>query len=515
MATDVPDLSSDESEGYNENDIEEKTDAKCLFCSDCVIISESLIHLKEKHNFDISYLRAKFNMDCYDYIKLINYIRTNKIEASEVMQLSDRVWNDDRFLKPVLEDDTFLMIDFDEIEAGVLPPPASANGKGEAKGDAENHSIIMQQVDELQDTVKELMNQLQERDACLERMAQDMQNMREVAKKIIGADDVNLQQDSVKSVSAEADDSYFQTYAHFDIHHQMLSDRVRTESYRDAIMMNKSVIEKKTVLDLGCGTGILSMFAASGGAAKVMGIDQSEIIYSAMDIIRENGMDKNITLIKGRLEDTVLPLDKVDVIISEWMGYFLLYEAMLDSVIYAREHHLSKGGLLLPNRCTANLVGIEDNDRHRQLIHFWEDVYGFRMTCMQSEVLREPSVEVVPKDKIVTSSFVLTEIDLYSCSTDCINYTSEFSLEALRDCTITSFAGYFDVFFDLPVPIQFSTGPVSEATHWKQTVFFLKQPIPLQKGETLTGKLTCMRKEVRSLAVTISLLGQVHKFTLS
>ncbi|XP_049791542.1 protein arginine N-methyltransferase 1 isoform X3 [Schistocerca nitens] len=451
MATDVPDLSSDESEGYNENDIEEKTDAKCLFCSDCVNISESLIHLKEKHNFDISYLRAKFNMDCYDYIKLINYIRTNKIEASEVMQLSDRVWNDDRFLKPVLEDDTFLMIDFDEIEAGVLPPPASANGKGEAKGDAENHSIIMKQVDELQDTVKELMNQ----------------------------------------------------------------DRVRTESYRDAIMMNKSVIEKKTVLDLGCGTGILSMFAASADAAKVMGIDQSEIIYSAMDIIRENGMDKNITLIKGRLEDTVLPLDKVDVIISEWMGYFLLYEAMLDSVIYAREHHLSKGGLLLPNRCTANLVGIEDNDRHRQLIHFWEDVYGFRMTCMQSEVLREPSVEVVPKDKIVTSSFVLTEIDLYSCSTDCINYTSEFSLEALRDCTITSFAGYFDVFFDLPVPIQFSTGPVSEATHWKQTVFFLKQPIPLQKGETLTGKLTCMRKEVRSLAVTISLLGQVHKFTLS
>ncbi|XP_049838150.1 protein arginine N-methyltransferase 1 isoform X2 [Schistocerca gregaria] len=404
---------------------------------------------------------------------------------------------------------------FDEIEAGVLPPPASANGKGEAKGDAENHSIVMEQVDELQDTVKELMNKLQERDACLERMAQDMQNMREVAKKIIGADDVNLQQDSVKSVSAEADDSYFQTYAHFDIHHQMLSDRVRTESYRDAIMMNKSVIEKKTVLDLGCGTGILSMFAVSAGAAKVMGIDQSEIIYSAMDIIRENGMDKNITLIKGRLEDTVLPLDKVDVIVSEWMGYFLLYEAMLDSVIYAREHHLSKGGLLLPNRCTANLVGIEDNDRHRQLIHFWEDVYGFRMTCMQSEVLREPSVEVVPKDKIVTSSFVLTEIDLYSCTTDCINYTSEFSLEALRDCTITSFAGYFDVFFDLPVPIQFSTGPISEATHWKQTVFFLKRPIPLQKGETLTGKLTCMRKEVRSLAVTISLLGQVHKFTLS
>jgi ribosomal protein L11 methylase PrmA len=42
----------------------------------------------------------------------------------------------------------------------------------------------------------------------------------------------------------------------------------------------------KTVLDVGCGTGILSMFAAKAGADKVFGIDQSEVIYKAMDIIR-------------------------------------------------------------------------------------------------------------------------------------------------------------------------------------------------------------------------------------
>lgn len=51
-----------------------------------------------------------------------------------------------------------------------------------------------------------------------------------------------------------------------------------------------------------------------------------------------------ITIIKGKVEEVTLPVDKVDIIISEWMGYFLFYESMLDTVIFARdkwlvEHH--------------------------------------------------------------------------------------------------------------------------------------------------------------------------------
>jgi len=44
-----------------------------------------------------------------------------------------------------------------------------------------------------------------------------------------------------------------------------------------------------------------------------------------------------ITLIQGKVEEVELPVDKVDIIISEWMGYFLLYENMLETVIYARD----------------------------------------------------------------------------------------------------------------------------------------------------------------------------------
>ena len=77
--------------------------------------------------------------------------------------------------------------------------------------------------------------------------------------------------------------------------------------------------------------------------------------HQAMDIARENGLHDKITFLKGRIEDLELPVAKVDVIVSEWMGYFLLFESMLDSVLYARDRWLQTDGLLLPDRCTISI----------------------------------------------------------------------------------------------------------------------------------------------------------------
>jgi protein arginine N-methyltransferase 1 len=90
-------------------------------------------------------------------------------------------------------------------------------------------------------------------------------------------------------------------------------------------------------------------------------------------IIHENNLSDKITVIRGKIEEITLPTDSVDIIISEWMGYFLLYESMFDSVIFARDKWLSKGGKLFPDRACVFVAGIEDQDQRNSELNFWNN----------------------------------------------------------------------------------------------------------------------------------------------
>ena len=181
-----------------------------------------------------------------------------------------------------------------------------------------------------------------------------------------------------------------------EIHETMLKDQVRTDAYRDFVYDNKNLFKDKVVLDIGCGTGILSMFAARAGASKVIAVDKSDIMTKAQENIFNNGLSDKITCVKGAIEDVVLPVDKVDVIISEWMGYFLLYEAMLPSVLYARDRYLKPDGIMAPSSATMWIAPVADPEFVEDHINWWRDVYGFDMKAMQEGIYKEARIEVLP-----------------------------------------------------------------------------------------------------------------------
>lgn len=289
-------------------------------------------------------------------------------------------------------------------------------------------------------------------------------------------------------------DYYFDSYSHFGIHEDMLKDEVRTRAYMKAIMNNKHLFQGKTVLDVGCGTGILAMFAAKAGAKHVYAIERAGIYHQAVKIVQDNGLDKVITVIHGKVEEVELPVQKVDVIMSEWMGYFLLYESMLDTVIYARDKWLATGGVMLPDKATLYICGIEDAEYRQSKIDWWGSVYGFDMSVIKGLAVEEPLIDNCNAEQVFTNSAEILNVDLYTITKEQLDFESDFSLTAQRSDYIHAYVAYWSVEFTKTTNnIRFFTGPKNQYTHWKQTVFYLNEMLTISKDETVKGHIRVKR----------------------
>jgi len=319
-------------------------------------------------------------------------------------------------------------------------------------------------------------------------------------------------------------DYYFDSYSHFGIHEEMLKDEVRTSTYMKAILNNRHLFKDKVVMDVGCGTGILCMFAAKAGAKQVIGVECAGIINQAREIVAANGFSNVITLVKGKVEEIELPVDKVDIIISEWMGYFLLYESMLDTVLFARDKWLVSittmahiilipwsqvpGGLIFPDKASLYVCAIEDAEYRAEKIDFWDNVYGFNMSCIKKIPLLEPLVDVCDPKQIISDACCVLDIDLYKVTKEQLDFASDFELNIKRNDYCHALVAYFNVEFSKThTQLKFSTGPRSKYTHWKQTVFYLDDQVMVNAGEKLQGNISVKRnsKNPRDIDISIAL----------
>ncbi|KAJ8766925.1 hypothetical protein K2173_011743 [Erythroxylum novogranatense] len=304
----------------------------------------------------------------------------------------------------------------------------------------------------------------------------------------MGEPDVSFVEGDDEKTSA---DYYFDSYSHFGIHEEMLKDVVRTKTYQNVIYQNRFLFKDKIVLDVGAGTGILSLFCAKAGAAHVYAVECAHVANMAKEIVESNGYSNVITVLKGKIEEIELPVPKVDIIISEWMGYFLLFENMLKSVLYARDKWLVRDGIILPDKASLHLTAIEDAEYREDKIEFWNNVYGFKMDCIKKQAIMEPLVDTVDQNQIVTTCQLLKTMDISKMVSGDVSFTVPFKLVAERDDFIHALVAYFDVSFTKCHKFMgFSTGPRSRATHWKQTVLYLEDVLTICEGEAVTGNLT-------------------------
>ena len=290
-------------------------------------------------------------------------------------------------------------------------------------------------------------------------------------------------------------DYYFNSYSTFYIHEEMIKDKIRTGSYKKAIENNKIIFKDKIVLDIGSGTGILSIFAAKAGAKHVYGIEYADIADYSKEIIKQNNLSDKITIIQSKVEEAILPVDKVDIIISEWMGYFLLYESMLDTLLFARDKWLKKDGYLLPDKAQIYLAGIQDSLYKYNKIDSWDNVYGFNFSVLKNPALAEPIIDNFPNNNIISNSCKIFDIDLYTVKVEDLDFSAGYEIIFNKDDTFNGFVTWFDVEFDkIPNKITLSTSPYEPSTHWKQVMFYSKNDIEVKKNEKLKGSI-CVIKD--------------------
>ncbi|OHT08038.1 Protein arginine N-methyltransferase 8 [Tritrichomonas foetus] len=278
-------------------------------------------------------------------------------------------------------------------------------------------------------------------------------------------------------------------YSATGIHNDMIQDKYRTLTYCKAIENNAASFKDKVVLDVGSGTGILSLFAARSGAKKVYAVECTPIGYTSEEIISANHFENIITVVHGRLEEVEIP-EKVDIIISEWMGYALYFEVMLPSVIFARNKYLNPNGALLPSRAKLFMSGMEDVEYRCTQIDFWDNVYGFDFSAMKRKALSEPVVDTCEKWQLMTNTATLHEINIHECDEDACFFKSNFDLTCNLNQSMTAFAIWFDVYFeDFPSKHTLSTSPLKKSTHWQQTMLYLKDPLDVKKNDHVKGNI--------------------------
>uniref|UniRef100_A0A7S2X7C8 Protein arginine N-methyltransferase domain-containing protein n=1 Tax=Lotharella oceanica TaxID=641309 RepID=A0A7S2X7C8_9EUKA len=260
--------------------------------------------------------------------------------------------------------------------------------------------------------------------------------------------------------------------------------------------------------------GLMSLFSAEAGARKVYCIEGSQIASAAEEVIRRNGKSSVVTVIRGRIEEAVIPEGKVDVIISEWMGYFLHYEDMVPAILTFRDKYLSNdGGLMFPSHARMWASLYSDAKWYDARIRYWEDVYGFDYTPLISKVVEEqfmnPERQHLRDIGVVSEPNLLHSIDMYTATLDDVkDIRAIIDSKVTRNATIHGIAFWFDVLLEGDEHrVLLDTSPKAGYTSWSQVVWYVRDAFNVTRGQDVKGSFAMLRTERGEFDVAVRLIS--------
>ncbi|WP_440994688.1 50S ribosomal protein L11 methyltransferase [Cysteiniphilum litorale] len=268
---------------------------------------------------------------------------------------------------------------------------------------------------------------------------------------------------------------------HANTHFAMLNDTTRNEAYKKAI--NSIDFKNKIVIDIGAGTGILSMMAVANGAKHVYAFEcNKQIAHNARQIISNNGYQDKITLIDRKSSEYQYPLgEKADILITEIMDCGLVGEGILESICHAKAHLLKSDAVILPKQAKVLTSLVSSNELH-QLNHIntiekW-DLSPFNIFSTKGHF---------PVRLNIWNYLFASNVEtLFS-----FNFQKQLSNKHITRCRfISRITGeihgiifWFQV--ALTDTIYLENNPENVSSHWMQAFISFEEPIIASQGQTL------------------------------
>ncbi|XP_043550744.1 histone-arginine methyltransferase CARM1 isoform X2 [Chiloscyllium plagiosum] len=310
---------------------------------------------------------------------------------------------------------------------------------------------------------------------------------------------------------------YFQFYGYLSQQQNMMQDYIRTGTYQRAILQNHADFKDKVVLDVGCGSGILSFFAVQAGARKVFAVEASTMAQHAELLVKSNNLADRIFIIPGKVEEVNIP-EQVDIIISEPMGYMLFNERMLESYLHAKKW-LKPNGNLFPTLGDVHLAPFTDEQLYMEQFtkaNFWyqPSFHGVDLSALRGaavdEYFKQPIVDTFDIRILMAKSVKYTVNFLEAEENDLHRIEIPFKFHMLHSGLVHGLAFWFDVaFIGSQMTVWLSTAPTEPLTHWYQVRCLLQSPLFTKAGDTLSG--TVMLNANKRQSYDISIVAQVDQ----
>lgn len=270
----------------------------------------------------------------------------------------------------------------------------------------------------------------------------------------------------------------------------MLLDRVRNEAYRRALQ--HVVKPGDVVLDMGAGTGLLSILAANAGARRVYAVERTGIAEVARRMVERNGHAERVEVLQSDLEDVDLP-EKVDVLVSEWMGGFGVDENMLAPLLMARDRWLKPGGKIIPGRLTAFLAPASIPAFDEEVAYWQQGQHGVDMSVIASLTTQEAFHTQTPLtvDSLIADPQAMWSHDPYTCTVEEADqpFTAKLSFQAKRASKLSGVVTWFTA--EMGDGTELTNAVGAPDTHWGRSLFPFDRPIELAEGEAFEVELHC------------------------